>query len=455
MSKKFYIETYGCQMNEYDSLIVRNMLEKNAAVRAEAPEDADLILLNTCAVREKAHTKVYNRIRSLEHLQKKGKKIGVIGCMAQNLQEDLLYENLPVDFIAGPDSFREIGRYLDSQGPNGTPAHLALSKTETYEDLLPTVEHHLNGNTISAFVTIQRGCNNFCTFCVVPYTRGRERSRSVKSIVQEVRALVEGGIHSVVLLGQNVNSYRHEGATFYDLVKALLNDTDIERIFFTSPHPKDYPLELVELMASNPRFCNQAHIPLQSGSDSVLARMKRNYDARTFLKIIRLFREKVPDVAITTDVIVGFPGETEDDFERTLDVMREADFDSAFMFAYSERKGTIARKRFQDDVPEEVKKSRLERLIAEQMERSRLRNERYIGESVNVLVEGESRRSDADAPQWVGRMTNGRKVVFEADKNSVNLKGRYVDVQIKGASSVTLLGDFSEITESPPLIRVP
>ncbi|RME88906.1 MAG: tRNA (N6-isopentenyl adenosine(37)-C2)-methylthiotransferase MiaB [Candidatus Hydrogenedentota bacterium] len=439
-------------MNEYDSLILTKLLEKENGISTRTPEQADLIVLNTCAVREKAHTKVYNRLRSLEYLQKKGKKIGVIGCMAQNLREELLYENLPLDFIAGPDSLREIGQYLHGKEA-GT--HLTLSKTETYEDVIPTVEHHLNNteNKITAFVTIQRGCNNFCTFCVVPYTRGRERSRSVQSIVQEVQNLVDGGIQTVVLLGQNVNSYRYQDTDFVGLVKALLNHTDIERIYFTSPHPKDYPMELIELMAENPRFCNQAHIPLQSGSDSVLKRMKRNYTAKEFLSLIQRFRETVEDVAISTDVIVGFPGETEEDFQQTLEVMEKAEFDSAFMFAYSERKGTIARKRFIDDVPEEVKKRRLNQMIDLQLKRSKAKNEAYVGKTVSVLVEAEAKRSSQQNPQFVGKMRNARKVVFPTPNEKVTI-GDYVNVQIDSASSVTLFGNFIGKAEKPTLKRV-
>ncbi|HRP70974.1 MAG TPA: tRNA (N6-isopentenyl adenosine(37)-C2)-methylthiotransferase MiaB, partial [Turneriella sp.] len=353
------------QMNEYDSLLASKILESEATSTKDAAE-ADIILINTCAVRENAHQKVYNRLREFGHLHKRGAKIGVLGCMAQNLREDLLYENLPIDFIMGPDGLRNLSTAVQhAESGEKKESFLNLSRTETYDDIVPSFEHHMRDrdNKTTAFVTIQRGCNNFCAFCVVPYTRGRERSRPMGSIVDEINKLVEHNVKSVVLLGQNVNSYAYEKARFIDLIETLLVKTTIERIYFTSPHPKDFPIDLIELMAHEPRFCNQVHLPLQAGSDATLKRMKRNYTRSDFLKIVENFRTRVEDVAISTDVIVGFPGESAGDFEETLEVMQLADFDSAFMFAYSERKGTIAKRLYPDDVPEEEKKSRIARLI--------------------------------------------------------------------------------------------
>ncbi|MCB1145275.1 MAG: tRNA (N6-isopentenyl adenosine(37)-C2)-methylthiotransferase MiaB [Leptospiraceae bacterium] len=441
----FYIETYGCQMNEYDSLIARKILEETGGQIVSEPSDAELILLNTCAIRENAHVKVYNRLRQMQNLQKKGAKIGILGCMAQNLREELLYENLPVDFVMGPDELRNLPKFLsnlEQEAAEFQKAYLHLSRTETYDDVIPNVEHHLSSqrNSVTAFVTIQRGCDNFCAFCVVPYTRGRERSRPPESIKLEIDTLHASGMQSVVLLGQNVNSYNFENYRFTDLIRYLLEHTKIPRIYFTSPHPKDFPLELIELMASNPRFCNSVHMPLQSGSNEVLRNMKRNYTAQNFLELVREFREKVPDVAISTDVIVGFPGETEAQFQETMDVMQEAEFDTAFMFAYSKRKGTIAARRYEDDVTADQKSSRLSRLIDAQMQRSLKMNERFIGRTVNVLVESVSRRSE---DHLTGRMTNGKKVIFpvpDAVENADTLTGEMIDVKIEKTTAMSLLG---------------
>ena len=441
--KQFYIETYGCAMNEYDSLLAGKILEQNAQ-QTQSAEDADVILLNTCAIRENAHQTVYNRLKELGHLHKRGAKIGILGCMAQNLREDLLYENLPIDFIMGPDALRNLGTILDgdNSGKAGSAprSYLALSRLETYDDIVPSFEHHMRdrGNKITAFVTIQRGCDNFCAFCVVPYTRGRERSRPLTSVVDEVRSLVDHGVKSVVLLGQNVNSYPHQSAQFVNLIEALLAKTTIERIYFTSPHPKDFPLELIDLMAAEPRFCNQVHMPLQAGANSTLKRMKRNYTRQEFLQIVENVRSRVADVAISTDVIVGFPGESDADYRETLEVMAAADFDSAFMFAYSQRRGTIAQKLYPDDIPEEVKKARLAQLIDEQLKRSQRNNSRYIGQVVEAMVEQPSRRN---AAEWVARMRNGRKVIFPPQREiPPDFSGRLVSLKIESASSQTLRG---------------
>jgi tRNA-2-methylthio-N6-dimethylallyladenosine synthase len=439
---QFYIETYGCQMNEYDSLLAQKILEGSAGQTRNINE-ADIILLNTCAIRENAHQKIYNRLRELGRLHKQGARIGILGCMAQNLREDLLYENLPVDFIVGPDALRNL-KSLATSVPTaaGTPkqSFLQLSRSETYDDVVPTFEHHMQDrdSLVTASVTIQRGCDNFCAFCVVPQTRGRERSRPVDSIVTEIQALVAKGVKSVILLGQNVNSYNHGEARFVNLIEALLARTTVDRIFFSSPHPKDFPLELIDLMAAEPRFCNQVHMPLQAGANATLKRMKRNYTREQFLDIVQSVRSRVPDVAITTDVIVGFPGETEADFRETLEVMELANFDSAFMFAYSERKGTIAQRLYPDDIPEPVKKARLAELIERQLARSLKNNQRYIDATVKILVEQPSRR---DPNEWIGRMSNGRRVVFApAFPPDEKFPGTSVSLRVTGASSQVLRG---------------
>lgn len=442
VKKQFYIETYGCQMNEYDSLLAGKIMEQNGSQTSDAAA-ADVILLNTCAIRENAHQTVYNRLKELGHLHKRGAKIGILGCMAQNLREDLLYENLPIDFIMGPDGFRNLGALFGDKKEPGAPAlpksFLNLSRTETYDDIVPSFEHHMREREckVTAFLTIQRGCDNFCAFCVVPYTRGRERSRPAESIVSEVNALVENGVKSVVLLGQNVNSYHHEKTRFTGLIETLLAKTTIERIYFSSPHPKDFPNELVELMAKEPRFCNQVHMPLQAGADATLKRMKRNYTRTEFLKIVDTFRSRIADVAISTDVIVGFPGESDADFRETLEVMELANFDTAYMFAYSERKGTIANKLYPDDIPEAVKKARLAELIDRQLERAQRNNALFIGRTVEAMVEQPSRRN---AAEWVARLRNGKRIIFPPAAITADLPGSTVSLTVESASSQVLKG---------------
>ena len=440
LNTRFYIETYGCQMNEYDSLIAQNILEKSQARRVHTPEEAHLILLNTCAIRENAHEKIYNRLRSLEYLHKKGIKIGILGCMAQNLKEDLLYENLPIDFLMGPDALRYLPLQLIKKNIGSTKrAYLKLSKTETYSDLTPSIEHHLSSskNSFSAFVSIQRGCDNFCSFCVVPHTRGRERSRSVDSIANETNYLVKNKFKSIVLLGQNVNSYRYDGFDFYGLIKELLLKTRIDRIYFTSPHPKDFPRKLIDLMSEEPRFCSQIHIPLQSGSNEVLKRMRRDYTQESFLDMIQYIKDRIPDIVLSTDVIVGFPDETESQFQETLKTMEEADFDFAFMFAYSERKGTSAKKLYQDNIFWKEKKWRLKLMIEEQQKRSLRKNMPYIDKEVEVLVEGRSKRNKND---YKGSLSNGKKAVFQSEQKFQRIIGNYIPIKINSVTSNTLLG---------------
>ena len=446
--QKFYIETYGCQMNEYDSLIARNILEKKDAISTNVPNDADIILLNTCAIRENAHEKIYNRLQHFAPFQRKGAKIGILGCMAQNLKDDLLHKDLPIDFVMGPDSLRNLAYYVEEVN-TAEQEYTTLSKTETYDDIIPNVEHHVKASTniISASVSIQRGCDNFCSFCVVPYTRGRERSRDPKSIIQEMNNLVAANFKSITLLGQNVNSYNHDGIRFYDLIRTILKETNVERLYFTSPHPKDYPNELIDLMAVEPRFCNLIHIPLQAGSNEVLKRMKRDYTKEEFLTLADKMRTKVPDVCLTTDVIVGFPGETDENFQETYSVMEQAGFDAAFMFAYSERKQTLASKIYPDDIPEETKKERLSLIIEAQLKRSLKRNSQYIGKTIEAMVEGYSKQERKghigdEFYQLKGSMTNGRKIIFNSKQTLEELAGQVHKFTIKGSTSSTLFGDM-------------
>ncbi len=429
--KKVYIETYGCQMNVYDTEIVKSILGRKGYNFTETPEEAQVIFLNTCSVRENAHKKVHQRISVLKQLRRQNKELvmGVLGCMAQNLRKELLEDKVGVDIVAGPDAYKKLPEMLDKVEQTGEKDfYLTLSEFETYSDVFPTHEEGIN-----AWIAVMRGCDNFCTFCVVPYTRGRERSREPANIVAEARQLAGKGFKQITLLGQNVNSYNYEEYDFADLIEMVAGVEGIERVRFTSPHPKDFPEKLLRVIAENPNVCKQIHLPLQAGSSRILEMMNRTYSQREFLDMAAHIREVIPDIVLTTDVIVGFPTETEEDFRDTLKVMDEVRFDSAFMFKYSERKQTIASRKFPDDVSEEEKTDRMIRLVEMQQKHSLERNRAHIGQTFRVLVEGNGKR----AGQLIGRNDGNKMVAFPGAGYK---KGDFVNVRIDEVTSTTLIG---------------
>jgi len=432
--KKYYIETYGCQMNVYDSELVAGILEKSAYERATSPEEADVIFLNTCSVREHAHEKIYARLGVLQrHKEKDPRKVlGVLGCMAQTLKNQLLASKPYVDFVLGPDAYRRLPQLLEHKEhrPDAPVLDTRLSRMEVYEGMFPA-----RREGVSAWISIMRGCDKFCTFCIVPYVRGRERSRAPQSIIAEIENALAEGFQEITLLGQNVNSYRYDGTDFKGLLELVAQIDGLKRIRYTSPHPQDFSRELIELHAREPKLCNHIHFPLQAGSNRVLERMNRTYTREHYLELALEMRERIPDLALSTDLIVGFPGETEADFEETLDIMEQVKFDSAFTFKYSPRPGTKAA-RFPDQVPEEVKQERLERLIQLQKKHTLERNLQWVGRTVEVLVEKASRKSEE---QLQGRTRNNKLVIFAAEDAQ---PGQFRWVKITGAAGVSLFGEL-------------
>ena len=441
MSKKFYIETYGCQMNVADSEVVAAILQTADAELTERWEDADIILLNTCSIRDNAEQKVGSRLRELKAHIKGGKWkvesgkpiIGVIGCMAERMGQELI-DTFGVDFVAGPDAYLDIPNLLAQCEQGHKAMNVQLSTTETYRHIIPA----RIGRSISGFVSIMRGCNNFCAYCVVPYTRGRERSRDVESILAEVRDLRARGYKEVTLLGQNVNSYKYEDIDFADLLERVAEAVPDMRIRFTTSHPKDMSDKTLEAISRHDNLCNFIHLAVQSGSNHVLKLMNRKYTREWYLERVAAIRRILPDAAISTDILCGFHDETLEDHAETLSLMREVGFDSAFMFKYSERPGTYASKHLPDNIPEEEKVRRLNEIIALQTQLSLESNQREIGKTVEVLVEGFSKRSHDD---MYGRTPQYKTVVFPRTDQKV---GDIVYVRVSEASAATLRGEIVE-----------
>jgi tRNA-2-methylthio-N6-dimethylallyladenosine synthase len=432
-----YIETYGCQMNEYDSELVTSILVEAGHSLTPREADAGVILLNTCAVRENAHSRIYHRLQQLKALKAKSRHpvtVGVLGCMAQNLRDELIDTHHEIDFIAGPDSYRKLPELIASHRATGDKnLELTLSRTETYSG----VEPH-RGGSVNAWLAVMRGCDNMCTFCVVPFTRGRERSRDPQGIIAEVESLAAEGYKQVTLLGQNVNSYRHGDSTFADIVRATADVPGIERVRFTSPHPKDFPEPLLDVIAEHPNVCPHIHLPLQAGNDRVLDLMNRTYTNAEFRALVDTIRKRIPGVALSTDIIVGFPTETAGEYEDTYRAMRDVRFDFAFIFKYSERKGTHAARKLEDDVTPEEKTERIVRLVELQKQITGEINKTYVGRTVEVLVEDEPEKQPGMS---IGRTETFKNTIFEKGSHKI---GDLVEVEIDRSRGSGLFGRVKE-----------
>jgi len=437
-ASKLFIETYGCQMNVADSEVIAAVMATVGYEMAETVEDADAVLLNTCSIRDNAEQKIVSRLQFLSSLKRKRasrlKIVGVVGCMAERVKDELI-EKHGVDLVAGPDSYMDLPALFAAVESGEKAINVELSTTETYRDIIPM---KITGNRVSGFVSIMRGCNNFCSYCIVPYTRGRERSREADSILNEVNDLEARGFKEVTLLGQNVNSYSCVGADgktigFAELLAMVAEAVPDMRIRFTTSHPKDMIDEIIEVIARYDNICNHIHLPVQSGSNSVLKAMNRKYTREWYLDRIAAIRRMIPDCGITSDLFTGFHGETEEDFQLTLSLMREVGFDSSFMFKYSERPGTLASRTMPDNIDEEVKIERLNRMIALQNELSAQSNRNDVGKVFEVLVEGVSKRS---REQMVGRTPQNKTCVFPRGDFHV---GDKVNVKVVDSSSATLI----------------
>jgi tRNA-2-methylthio-N6-dimethylallyladenosine synthase len=434
-----HIETFGCQMNESDSELVRSMLKQEGFAFTPDRERADVVLVNTCAIRENAHNKIYAHLSELKGLKtQRPLVVGVLGCMAQNLKNELAEKEPLVDILAGPDAYRQLpmllSRALDAQaqGFDQKAFALDLSEYETYEGVLPDRDSGVN-----AWITVMRGCDNFCSFCVVPYTRGRERSRTPEAVLAEACEAATRGFKQITLLGQNVNSYRHDDWDFAKLIRAVAETSGIDRVRFTSPHPKDFPPALIDVIATHPKICKHIHLPLQSGSNRILNLMERTYTAKDYLALVERIRTAIPEIVLTTDIICGFCSESDEEFHETRRIVEQVQFDAAYIFKYSERKNTIAARKFADDVPDSVKGTRVSILVGIQRQITLERNRRYIGRDVEVLVEGDATRSST---QGMGKTDGNITVVWDKGTGPFQ-PGMVVTKHIFEASAATLYGE--------------
>lgn len=439
--RHFYIESYGCQMNFSDSEIVASILNANGFGATRNVEDADLILLNTCSIREKAEQTVRKRLTEFRKLKKAKPStlVGVLGCMAERLKSKFLEEERLVDIVVGPDAYRTIPQLVMEAESGQKGVNVLLSREETYADISPV---RLNSNGITAFVSIMRGCNNMCAFCVVPFTRGRERSRDAASIIAECRDLQEKGYREVTLLGQNVDSYYYSSdsgvVTFAKLLEMVALVSPTLRVRFSTSHPKDITDDVLFTMAKYDNICKYIHLPLQSGSSRILQLMNRNYSREWYMAKVDRIREIMPDCGISSDIITGFCTESEEDHSDTMSMMEYSKYDLSYMFFYSERPGTLAQRRYQDDIPLDIKKRRLQEIVDLQNKLSRESNIRDLGKTYEVLVEGNSKKSDND---WMGRTSHNKVIVFR--KNGGQLRaGEYVNVKVNECTKATLLGEI-------------
>ncbi len=440
-TKHFYIESYGCAMNFADSEVVASILAKNGFGSTRNIEVADLILLNTCSIREKAEQTVRKRLTEFRKLktQNPGLLVGVLGCMAERLKSKLLEEEKLVDMVVGPDAYRSLPDLINDAGTGQKAVNVLLSRDETYADISPV---RLDSNGISGFVSIMRGCNNMCSFCVVPFTRGRERSRDAFSIVAECRDLFDKGYKEITLLGQNVDSYywnnpeNNSSTTFAMLLESVALISPTLRVRFSTSHPKDITDEVLFTMAKYPNICKYIHLPVQSGSTRVLQLMNRTYTREWYLSKVARIKEIMPECTVSSDIIAGFCTETEQDHQDTISIMQAAQYDYSYMYFYSERPGTLAAKRYEDDIPEAVKKRRLQEIVDVQWTLSNESNKRDVGKIFEVLIEGDSKKSDAE---WMGRTSQNKVVVFPKLNHPLK-KGDYVEIFIAGFTKGTLLG---------------
>lgn len=432
MKNKIYIETYGCQMNTADSELVMGILQNKGYQVTEEINNANVILLNTCSVRDNAEQKIYFRLDHLKGIKRNhpGTVIGILGCMAERLRKNLIEEKKIVDLVVGPDEYRRLPEYLDTAFGGEKGIGVKLSRTETYEDIIPFREDGL-----SAWISVMRGCDKFCTFCVVPFTRGRERSRALNSVVDEVKQLSQRGFKEITLLGQNVNSYNYNGYDFADLLSACASVDPLIRVRFTTSHPQDLSDKLLYTIAEHQNICNYIHLPVQSGSNRILKLMNRTYTIEHYLSLIDKARKIIPGVSFSTDIITGFPTETYEDHVMTLDVIQQVRYDGAYMFKYSPREGTKAYQ-MTDDVPEDVKLKRLNEIIDLQHQISAEINQSQINSEETILIEGFSKKSD----QFLSGRTDTNKIVIIPASDEINT-GDYVRVKINRATSATLFGE--------------